>query len=66
MIWRESEDTATVSFTEVIFLMKKSIDKKINTNAVKENMVTAELCKNSEIVLKESIAMGLANLICLR
>lgn len=46
--------------------MKKSIDKKINTNAVKENMVTAELCKNSEIVLKESIAMGLANLICLR
>lgn len=46
--------------------MKKNTDKELNKNAVRENMTTAELCKNSEIVLKESIAVGIANLVCLR
>ena len=46
--------------------MNKRIDKRINKNAVEENMTTAELCKDRENVLKESIAMGISNLICLR
>lgn len=46
--------------------MKNNMDKKMNQNAVRENMTTVELCKDKETVLKESIAMGVSNLICLR
>ena len=46
--------------------MMKNTDKEMNKNAVMENMTTAELCKDRENVLKESIAMGISNLICLR
>ena len=46
--------------------MMKNTDKEMNRNAVMENMTTAELCKTAENVLKESIAVGVANTICLR
>ena len=40
--------------------MMQNIDTKMNRNAIMENT------KNAENVLKESIAMGIANAICLR
>ena len=46
--------------------MMQNIDTKMNRNAVMENTKNAELCKNAENVLKESIAIGIANAICLR
>ena len=46
--------------------MMKNTDKEMNRNAVMENRKNAELCKTAENVLKESIAVGVANTICLR
>ena len=46
--------------------MMKNIDTKMNKKAVMENRKNAELCKGTENVLKESIALGIANTICLR
>ena len=46
--------------------MMQNIETKMNKNAVIENKKTAELCKKSGNVLKESIAIGIANTICLR
>ena len=46
--------------------MMKNVDTKMNKNAVMENRKNDELCRGTENVLKESIALGIANMVCLR